>query len=505
MRLQPTSLSLTFTKPVQIAEGTELRVEYTPQNGDTQVQVSVRQAVEPYDEMVGPGAIQAPAGSSSGTTTLRFMPPGAYVIRAVLVQTATHKGAVIEVPLTVTGVPVTLGLELAKRYTLTDTTATITLGLEDETLLNLRLELWLDGTWMGVERTDGAGRTVAWTLGTESGEAGPYHVVATTNDDRLAVVTVEDWFWWGTPPHGEVAVAGGDATTGSPDVVVDVTASDVEGVASVRLSNSGDRDGAGRLLHGETRPYAAQVPWSLHPADCDCESVERTVWVQWKDVHGTWSQPVEDSITLRVMAPPGVPRVGIAKVSVPSLSRVPLRVTWADPHATAGRNYRVSLLRGTSVLPVEGTFGLEPVVVVAGTGGTYRARVRSFDADGDVSDWRSSAAFVPTAIAAGAGAIETTGRWTAQGAMRVTSAAGATASLVFTGRAAAIVARPGPGNGRFSVLVDGKKVSTVDLAATVNTDPTVVWATSWGTRARHRVTIRRDAGTINVMGVQLLR
>jgi len=80
------------------------------------------------------------------------------------------------------------------------------------------------------------------------------------------------------------------------------------------------------------------------------------------------------------------------------------------------------------------------------------------------------------------------------GAARKSSAAGAKASITFTGRSIAWVARTGPDRGRAAVFVDGVRIATVDLYATTYRNRRVLWAGTFASTSSHEVTIR-VAGT----------
>ena len=93
-------------------------------------------------------------------------------------------------------------------------------------------------------------------------------------------------------PTGTATINGGAASTTLGSVSVAVPATDVSGVANVRLSNSPTTSG-GVLTTGTTFAYATPQSWSLTPGDG-----AKTVYVQWQDALGTWSAVTSDSITL---------------------------------------------------------------------------------------------------------------------------------------------------------------------------------------------------------------
>ena len=94
-------------------------------------------------------------------------------------------------------------------------------------------------------------------------------------------------------------------------------------------------------------------------------------------------------------------------------------------------------------------------------------------------------------------AIRWTGTWRAArhagyagGRVRYATAAGATASISFTGRSVRIVGPTGPTRGRVQVFVDGRLVRTVDLRSSQFRARATVFATSWSKAGKHRVVLR---------------
>jgi hypothetical protein len=73
------------------------------------------------------------------------------------------------------------------------------------------------------------------------------------------------------------------------------------------------------------------------------------------------------------------------------------------------------------------------------------------------------------------------------GAVRYATAAGASASYTFTGRAVALVTTRAPSRGSVKVYVNGVYIATVNLATTT-TFRSVAWQRSWSTVATRTVT-----------------
>ncbi len=99
-----------------------------------------------------------------------------------------------------------------------------------------------------------------------------------------------------TAPTGTVAINDGNATTDTPAVTMSVPATDAgSGMALVRLSDSNAVDG-NNVLNGAgstSFTYAPAIAWTL-PAGLGT----KTVYAQWRDAAGNWSEVFEDSIEL---------------------------------------------------------------------------------------------------------------------------------------------------------------------------------------------------------------
>jgi hypothetical protein len=103
-------------------------------------------------------------------------------------------------------------------------------------------------------------------------------------------------------------------------------------------------------------------------------------------------------------------------------------------------------------------------------GHTYRFRVRSRDAAGNVSAWVESLLLKPTLVQESSTAIAYRGTWYGTqasgysgGAARSTTSSTASASYTVTGRGIALVATQAASRGKLKVYVDGLYVRTVDL------------------------------------------
>ena len=131
------------------------------------------------------------------------------------------------------------------------------------------------------------------------------------------------------------------------------------------------------------------------------------------------------------------------------------------------------------------------------TGHTYRAQIRAIDVEGNIGAWVQGPSFRLTARQESSSAIHWTGTWHTGsntsfwgGHDRYATAAGAKASLTFSGRSFAWVGSVGPSRGWANVYVNGTLVTSVNLHAATTAHRRVLFSTSWSTAASRTVTIR---------------
>jgi hypothetical protein len=178
---------------------------------------------------------------------------------------------------------------------------------------------------------------------------------------------------------------------------------------------------------------------------------------------------------------------------------VPLRVDWSGTDANGPLRYE--LARRTDAGAWSGVLLRDTAAAWttdrAAPLHAYAYRVTASDAAGNRTS-ADGAAFRLVRRAESAPSIRYTGSWTEArttgafgGSARWASAAGASASLTFTGRAFAWFAPIGPDRGRAEVFADGALVETVDLVSTSPARSRAVFTIAWpGAATRHSVTIR---------------
>lgn len=289
-------------------------------------------------------------------------------------------------------------------------------------------------------------------------------------------------------PAGTVSIASGAAYTTTTSVTVATAATDVgSGLSQVALSNDGTA--------WTTRPYAATQAWTL-----SATNGTRTVHVKWRDAAGNWSPVKVDTIVLdTVAATVTAPRRGFAPSTAIVAGRIQLRVPWGGTDATSGiaRYWLQQQTDGGPWSTVSTSLTAPTLTRSLATGHRYAFRVKGIDKAGNVSDWATGPQVTLSARQEGNASIRYSGSWSTVsdttawgGVLKRSSKAGAKASLTFTGRSVAWVARTGPDRGKAVVYVNGAKVATVDLYASTAGTQRVVWVGSWTTSVSRKVTIK---------------
>jgi hypothetical protein len=187
----------------------------------------------------------------------------------------------------------------------------------------------------------------------------------------------------------------------------------------------------------------------------------------------TGSRVTSSSVALRIRAAATDTGSGVRSVTVQETSGAGSSTVASAPAATVTVNRRVPFSASRSW------------------------RTRGVDRLGHIGAWATGTLVRPVSRDDRGAAVSYRGSWArvADGTaladtLRRSRAAGATASMTFTGRAVAIVAPRGPGRGKADVLVDGVRVATIDTRAYTFRPREIVFSKAWSTAGRHTVTLR---------------
>jgi beta-lactam-binding protein with PASTA domain/Ca2+-binding RTX toxin-like protein len=198
--------------------------------------------------------------------------------------------------------------------------------------------------------------------------------------------------------------------------------------------------------------------------------------------------------------------VSVAPAVSPNLSvmgsTVPFRVSWSATDNVGVARYE--LQRSTNNGSTWSNVTLSTALQTAETylltpGTTYIYRVRAIDAAGNVGAYATGTAFTPRVTQENAAAVTYAGTWTTEtitsasgGAQRFASAAGATATYTFTGRAIAWAAVRANNRGRAEVFIDGVSQGVVDLyhSSTTPSMRRLMFEHTFATSGTHTIQIR---------------
>jgi hypothetical protein len=250
----------------------------------------------------------------------------------------------------------------------------------------------------------------------------------------------------------------------------------------------------------EVSPYTSWKNWRIagNPG-------VNTVYAKFKDVAGNWSDVVSDTI-IYDGAPPQASAPDQAFVEGSSIvsGKVAVEVTWSGSDQGAGLSlYELGQRRDSGAwgaaqpVPANEAGGEAAVTRSVAPQYGYTFRVRARDSAANQSGWALGRKVNIKRLQEASAQIKYQGRWTRPstaaywgGAAMRSTAAGANASLTFSGRSFAWVARTGPDRGKAAIYVNGVLVQTVDLYSPTVRSRRVVFAEHWETSGNRTVSIR---------------
>ncbi len=183
-----------------------------------------------------------------------------------------------------------------------------------------------------------------------------------------------------TPPNGTIQINAGAVSTNQSNVTLTLAASDASGVAQMRFSND-------NLSFSAALAFATSAPWILTSGDGS-----KTVYVQYKDTPGNWSNAISANITLDSVAPT------VSSVTATSITAFSSTISWTtNEAATSLVDYGTTNAYGQST-PVNTALTLAHTVGLSGLSPAtlYHYRVRSADAAGNASNGNDATFTTPT-------------------------------------------------------------------------------------------------------------
>ena len=301
-------------------------------------------------------------------------------------------------------------------------------------------------------------------------------------------------------PAGTLLLDGGAPATSASRVTVTAPASDVSGVAEFVLSYAPDTVD-GLLLGGTSFAPDSIVDWGLAGADTEAGIPEgpNTVYVQWRDSLGHWSDVVSATIAVDRSAPEvSTPQPGLGSGSQLGTSSAPVIGTWLATDALSGvAQEQVQLARaGEAWQTASAVAGQSPQAGQIDFTSAWQFAVSATDGAGNASEPVVSAPFSAQLFQDSSASVVYGRKWTvvrnsnaSGGTTRYSTRRGATARLTFTGRAVAWVAPVGTKMGKAKVFVDGVLVTKIDLRAT-GRPRMLVFSQNWSDAGQHTIRIK---------------
>jgi hypothetical protein len=306
-----------------------------------------------------------------------------------------------------------------------------------------------------------------------------------------------------------VGAASGTTETAIPNLVLTLAGTDAQSdVAEVRVSNWLTASGALGRARAYSTPQGGQqqvIPWSLAygrpivAARGEIPSVPEggyTVYAQWMDFAGNLSRIKLVEVVVDRHAPAfGILQLGASPSRTNDADvRVTFSADLSDMHA-----YEVEYsLNGAAWSPYAANLEYGSFDVGLSMSATHRFRARIRDVAANWTGWVTTPVFTPAELTAEHGSIKYVGTWKPYRSSptwpayytRYATAAGASASLTFTGNALAWVTVVGPMMGKATIYVDGVSAGTVDLYWATQVPQVEAFRVNWATKGTHTVTIK---------------
>jgi beta-N-acetylhexosaminidase len=208
----------------------------------------------------------------------------------------------------------------------------------------------------------------------------------------------------------------------------------------------------------------------------------------------------------RLPAPTADPTPPVVKapISVPyatstlGSSTTPIRTSWSASDPCGISRYALERQVSGGTWAVQ---GLSPATSTSiaqqlSLGVSYRFVARATDGAGNTAGWAYGPTFEALRSEQSSSAITYTGYWpsvgntyASGGSLAYSTAAGASATFTFSGRAVSWVSAVGTSRGQAKVYIDGAYAHTVNLYSATYHARQVVFATSWSTNGTHTIRI----------------
>ncbi len=208
----------------------------------------------------------------------------------------------------------------------------------------------------------------------------------------------------------------------------------------------------------------------------------------------TLPSPTVDHTAPTAHAPVSVPYA----TSTLGTSTTPIRTTWSAADPCGISQYTLERRTGSGGWILQSLASATAVSVVQSLafGTAYRYVQQATDGAGNRTSWAYGPSFEPLLSQQSSSAIRYAGTWhtvansyASGGSLAYSTAAGASATFTFTGRAVSWVAYRGPTRGQAKVYVDGVYRQTVNLYSSSYAARQIVFAATWSANGSHRIAI----------------
>ena len=219
-----------------------------------------------------------------------------------------------------------------------------------------------------------------------------------------------------------------------------------------------------------------------------------------------------DTTAPKVTTPRPSLRTGLSLEGSSTSQRLLMSLSWTGTDSGAGiASYDVARsYDGAAYATIASAITATSLNWTMTPGHSYRFRVRARDKAGNVGSWVAASTWYPTLTQQSSSSVAWTGDWSSSsvaehsgGSANGSDAAGASATLTFSGRAIAWVTTLGPSCGEVQVWVDGVLVSTIDTYAVATTYRFIAFSRAWSSYASHTIqlvvvgTQDRPTGTLD--------
>jgi hypothetical protein len=202
-------------------------------------------------------------------------------------------------------------------------------------------------------------------------------------------------------------------------------------------------------------------------------------------------------------------RTGLSLEGTATAQRLLMTIAWTGTDSGAGiASYDVQRsYDGGTYLTIASATTATTMNWTMTPGHTYRFRVRARDKAGNVGAWTTAYSWSAALTQSSSSSVAYAGSWATAsnasasgGSVRASTAAGATATLAFSGRAVGLVGTLCATCGSVQVWVDGTLAATINTNAASTTYRRVVFGKGWSSYASHtiKLVVVGTAGTPRV-------